>query len=239
MTTEELTPDEERLLECYRSLAEEDQNRLKDRAAVLTGDKYRDRLSQWMLQAGEADMVLYNEVENLEELFADMTFTPGSLTSETTAVTCTSDGKEFSAYMDIPEELEYFPMDAVWKKVEPLGRGVKGQFDSLTMELSVAPEYARDRAVILHEMIHMHECILNELPLFYHDTVLFCLYRDLSGKVKDLDDRIQEHSHILNERDLTSTEDMHDTLFLLKSFDLDLRMGWTLGSVLGKTQAEA
>lgn len=62
--------------------------------------------------------------------------------------------------------------------------------------------------------------------MFYHDAVLYCLYRDLN-------ERIEAHGHILNSSQIAKTGGVHDILFLLKSFDLDLKMGYKLGTVFG------
>ena len=92
---------------------------------------------------------------------------------------------------------------------------------------------AEDDVVILHEMIHLHEYVLNDLPLYYHDMVYWALYKNLRNKIPDLDCIITEHAHALNENELYRTGGLHDILFLLKSFDLDIRKGFPLGTVFG------
>ena len=101
------------------------------------------------------------------------------------------------------------------------------------MSLSVDMTNSNTDPVILHEMIHLHEFVIDNLPMFFHDAVLFCLYKNLKSKVIDLDERIEAHGHILNSAQIAAVGGVHDILFLLKSFDLDLKMGYQLGTVFG------
>lgn len=82
-------------------------------------------------------------------------------------------------------------------------------------------------------MIHMYEFVVNGLPSFYHDTLFWCLYKDLRNKINELDEIIDAHNHLLNEQTIYSQGGSHDTLFLLKSFDLDLKNNYPLGTVFG------
>lgn len=169
-----------------------------------------------------------------EEYFQDMLFKPESPTAKFTACQVKhGDGEWTASNIDLPEELEYFDYECFQYKIEELGEGFNGQYDHKNQTLTIAPGSVDNDSIILHEMIHLHESVLNELPLFYHDTVLFCLYRDLSTQIEDLDQKIEEHTHLFNEQDLYETGGLHDLLFLLKSFDLDLKLGYDLGTVFG------
>ena len=173
------------------------------------------------------------------ELFADMLFEPESMTGKFIAVKAKSfDNDEWEdTFMDRPDQLEYFSHDWFLFAVEDLG-GSLGCYSSMEYKLSVSPECVNRDDVILHEMIHLHEAVLDGLPTYYRDVVLYCLYKELQSKVPDLDDRIESHGHILNESTLARTGGRHDILFLLKSFDLDLRMGYPLGTVFGYGMAD-
>jgi hypothetical protein len=46
-----------------------------------------------------------------------------------------------------------------------------------------------------------------------------------------LDEIITSHAHMLTGSSLYARGGLHDILFLLKSFDLDIRMGYSLGTV--------
>ena len=55
----------------------------------------------------------------------------------------------------------------------------------------------------------------------------------MSRKISDLDQRIQAFTHLSDQQKLDAVGGCHDVLFLLKSFDLDIKMRYPLGSVLG------
>ncbi len=133
----------------------------------------------------------------------------------------------------LPDELEYFSYSFFTYHERELGEDKLGQFNPLEFSLTVSPEGLNKDSVIMHEMIHLHEIVLDGLPLFYHDAVLWCLYKDLHKKILDLDDRIEAHGHILNSQSIAEVGGTHDILFLLKSFDLDIKKGYPLGTVFG------
>ena len=134
--------------------------------------------------------------------------------------------------VDLPDQLAYFSYTFFLYKIAEQN-GSYGYFDPSEQLICVVPEKVEDDVVILHEMIHLHEYVLNDLPLYYHDMVYWALYKDLRNKIPDLDCIITEHAHALNENELYRTGGLHDILFLLKSFDLDIRKGFPLGTVFG------
>lgn len=186
--------------------------------------------------------LLYNYVKSHESLFSDMLFETDSLTGNFVAVQEEVNGEWQDALIPRPEQLECFDYDYFVYCVEDLGDNFLGQFSPLEYKLTVAPKCLENDAVrdkvILHEMIHLHESVLDVLATYYHETVLYCLYKDLRGKIPDLDDRIEAHGHILNESLLSNYGGRHDILFLLKSFDLDLKMGYPPGTIFGYGMAD-
>ena len=106
-------------------------------------------------------------------------------------------------------------------------------YDHTTQTIYVSPDYVEDDAVLLHEMIHLHEHVIDGFPSYYHDLVYWVLYQDLRTKIEGLDDAINDHAHLLNETQLYLNGGIHDILFLLKSLDLDMRMGYPFGTVFG------
>lgn len=111
-------------------------------------------------------------------------------------------------------------------------------FNKANYSLKVDPRHIDDDDVILHEMIHMHEFVLEIYPTYYHDAILYSLYHDLRSKIEDLDRRMEYQGHIVKQEELTQFGGVHDLLFLLKSFDLDLRMNYPLGTVFGYGMAD-
>lgn len=119
--------------------------------------------------------------------------------------------------------------------VGELGDGIIGECNTANMTITITPEYKNDDATILHEMIHAFEFLIAECTAYsqFHDVVLLCLYNDLQKKIPDLDERILHHAHIVTGVGITELGGRHDVLFLLKSYDLDLRLDLPLGTVCG------
>lgn len=193
----------------------------------------QDRMFSWYQTATEQDKELGEKVYSNEELFLDMMFQPGSITHD--FISCQSkqaDGTWEDCLIDLPYPLGSEPYGHFTYHVRDLG-GSAGRFTPGLYRLEIAPEYMGADHVILHEMIHLHEQIINAFPSYYHDAVLWCLYKDLRGKIADLDDRISAHGHVLNSQSIENIGGTHDIMFLLKSFDLDLKKGYALGTVFG------
>ena len=186
----------------------------------------------WLyFEASEQEKTLAYKVEKFGMLFEDMLFKPGTSSYELTKVQVKDQaGNWFCAGMDLPEELEYFDYSAYYFKVEELP-DCDAYYDNAEKLLCVSPESLSSDSTVLHEMIHLHECLINELPLYFHDMLCWALYKDLKEKTPKLDEIITRHAHILTGSSLYAEGGLHDVLFLLKSFDLDIREGYPLGTV--------
>ncbi len=90
-------------------------------------------------------------------------------------------------------------------------------------------------SIILHELIHLHEFVLRDerVLLYFRDMLFWSLYQQVKKRIPKLDELIAGHAHSLNQKVLHEDGGLHDVLFLLKSFDLDMRMGYDLGTVFG------
>ena len=101
--------------------------------------------------------------------------------------------------------------------------------------------YLDDDFPILHEMIHMNEFVPGICPQYYRDVVLHCLYQKLSRRMGagKLNQRIRDHLQIANQRSYAESVGTHDLLFLLKSFEIDLKRGYRPGTVFGYGMSEA
>lgn len=186
---------------------------------------------EWFQQRTEEEHNLANKVFEFGDYFSDMLFR-NDLTKNLVSIQVKPDEESdwLDSYMTLPYELEYFDYCWFTYKIEELDDCI-GRFDTDKQRLTVTSNYSD--SVVLHEMIHLHEFVLNELPLFYHDAVLWSLYRDLLDKIPDIDEKIKEICHIYKSNQIYEQGGLHDILFLLKSFDLDLRMGYELGTVFG------
>jgi len=185
----------------------------------------------------EEDITLRDRVYDFSDLFGDM------LLEQNECVTVTDNDGHTCSYQ--PEELHYFSYGWVRFSVRPLDSGCAGLFTDCNIalhsgdisklkraELAISPKHMRDDAVLLHEMIHLHETVIEDFPTTYHDIIFWQLYKSLSEKISDLDMRIQAFSHLSFQQDVEAFGGCHDILFLLKSYDLDIKMGYPLGTIL-------
>lgn len=191
------------------------------------------RYLNWHRTASKEDKKLRDRIDKLGDYFLDMLFEEHSLVGQ--MIECQvkmEDGRWQDEVVRLPDEIKYFSYNYFDVKVEPL-EGCGGYFSKKVQLLCISKENIEKDNVILHEMIHLHEFVVNEQPLFYHDTLLWALYNDLKDKIKDVDKVISGHAHILGEQDIYCKGGLHDILFLLKSLDLDIKMGYRLGTVFG------
>lgn len=199
-----------------------------------------DFFTWYNFEATEEDRTLADRVSEFEQYFEDMMFSPGTPAGELIKVKAKSlDDEEWvETELDIPELLSYPPYQFCRFIVAQPEDGSDGYFDRQNQVLCITSEYLKDDSAILHEMIHMHEFVVNEYPIFYHEALLWSLYSDLKNKIPELDTIINEHAHILNENILYESGGLHDILFLLKSFDLDIKKGYSLGTVFAYGRAD-
>lgn len=185
-------------------------------------------------EATPEEKAVANKVGMLEELFADMVFAPNTRTSS--FLVCQTKTNETDVWgnnmIDIPEAIEYFSPTDYKIRVKELHEAM-GQFNIATQELTISPQHIDSESVILHEMIHMYENMLeNQMP-FYRDIIFYALYTDLRKQIPTLDKILIDHANVLNQLQMNQIGGIHDILFILKSFDLDIRQGYQLGTVFG------
>lgn len=144
------------------------------------------------------------------------------------------DGKWEDEVLSLPDEIEYFSADHIRVKIDDSSQ-VKGMFhirkEDGVPEIVIGMSYLEDETVTAHELIHLHETILDEYLPYAHDIVFWALYQDLKTKINNLDEIISRHLSLLNIRDINWEGGKHDLLFFVKSLDLDLRLGKELGTV--------
>jgi len=123
-----------------------------------------------------------------------------------------------------------------------------GETNHTKHTITIAPEYIHDDVILLHEIIHVFEGLYSLrdpyenhfgdqvepcVYPFIRDALLICLYNDLKTKIPDLDSRIIAHANIYSGVEIANQGGNHDILFYLKSLDLDLRLGYPLGTICG------
>lgn len=192
----------------------------KDEAAVSKGECL-----------STPDFRLYDKVTEFEDMFDDMLFKNGTRSYELTLEKTTGeDRKECVQAASTCEELEYFMLEDFNYEAREL-EGCDGYYDRQNKALVVSVDELENNSTILHEMIHLYESVINELSWSRHDMLIWALYQDLREKIPALDEIVNHHSHQLTQSKLQSAGGNHDLLFLLKSFDLDIRMDYPLGTV--------
>ena len=193
----------------------------------------------YRLTASQEEKQLFDRVNEFEDLFEDMLFRRETCTYS--LIQCKSKSLDSDEWVDdeidLPHELAYFSYTFFHFKVKQM-EDCDGAFSHDDQTLTVTPQALANDSTILHEMIHLHEYVINDLPLFYHDMVYWALYKDLKKKIPALDDIISSHAHLLTGSTIYSSGGLHDILFLLKSFDLDIRMGYPLGTVFAYGREE-
>ena len=193
------------------------------------------RFFNWYWQeATQEEKQLHDKMYEYEPYFSDMVFAEGSASYELIKCKSKKMGSEewLDDVLDLPDELRYFDYNYCLTKIEEI-QGALGSYNSAEQIICICPENANNDGTLLHEMIHLHEHVIDELPKYFHDVVFWVLYQDLKKRVSGLDDAITQHAHILNEWDIDMRGGSHDILFLLKSFDLDIKQGYPLGTVFG------
>lgn len=187
-------------------------------------------------EATPEEKKVISKIGMFEELFSDMAFQPGTETASfLVCQTKAEDDPEDcwrDCMTDIPEEIEYFSPSNFKVKVENLDEGI-GQFNIMTKELTITPDHVESDSVILHEMIHLYEDMLDSQLSFYRDIVFFSMYTRLKKRIPALDEIITDHANVFNQQQFNMIGGIHNILFILKSFDLDIKQGYKLGTVFG------
>lgn len=162
-----------------------------------------------------------------EDLFSDMRFDKGSITEDYLL----RNGRHliFETGLSLDEQYFRFIAEDVAK--------YDAYTDISSRKIVVDKKHIKNKATILHEMIHAHEFILEKRKPLLKEIVLLELYKDLKPKLSqkniDIDTWIFNHANIPHNEDLADAGSEHDLLFFLKSIDLDIRCGFELLTVFG------
>ena len=178
---------------------------------------------------------LYNLICDLEEeYFSDMLYRENTIASDYLKAQETTEDGEIEDYYpsDFSDSLT-LSANQFRYYVEELDENTMGRFIPGERTIKISPKYANDKAVVLHEMIHAYECILDNIHTIYKEILLLCLYNDLRDKIPDLQSRVLMHSHQLTNEHVLMAGGLHGALFLLKTLDLDIKCGFELGTICG------
>lgn len=184
-------------------------------------------------EATDDDRKLCDLASTFDGLFDDFRFAPGTSTYNLLKIKAKKPGEDewIDDEYQLPEEIEWISSSSYRWKVEPSDE-FSGRTSPDLHLITVTPENASDEITIIHEMIHLYEETINDHPeKIYHDMIMWALYKDLQGKVPHLDRIISYMALAFIQDQVARRGGAHDILFLLKSLDLDLRMGYRLGTL--------
>lgn len=139
-----------------------------------------EEFSNWYdYKATPDERELAEKVEEFGELFKDMLFKKGTCTFDMIKEIDLQGGKQA---MSTQEEIECFEYYHYYYSVEPL-EDCDAYYNHGELTLCVLPEALNEDSTILHEMIHLHEALINDLPLYYHDMIIWALYKSLKERI--------------------------------------------------------
>jgi hypothetical protein len=194
----------------------------------------------------DRDKELILKVLEYEQLyFEDMQFLPGSIAGDAFVKRKRDkflrqgkwkDRKNKKCF-DCPETdptslISMFPC-----KIQRIAEGehAEGVFHGLVGGITIDPKY-NNQNVILHEMIHAYEWIIDNaahhIKFPFRDILVMRLYDKIKNIMQplDLDNQIMRFSRYNQKR---RKSNMHSVLFFLKSLDLEIRTENGLGDISG------
>lgn len=191
---------------------------------ALSDNKLHELYCEWWSNRTSEEYNLHSIILEYENTyFADMTFQEDSLCWE------------IASFID--EEFDHLYLElspAMYRcYIVDNKKPYWGQCNGMERTISITQSHVSDKSVILHEMIHAYEFILSQHEPILQEYLLLALYKKLLPSIPDLDKRLVEHSEIYGQHCVSSIGGNHGLLFYLKSLDLDIRCGYSLGTVCG------
>ena len=197
-------------------------------------DDLRKLYQDWFFnRSPEEDRLFDLIITYHEEYFEDFAFRPGSVVTPFLEYETELDGKSVTMYDEAPIETSEIYSHYRFRVEDLDDDAAEGQIDFTNRFITIPSRNLDNKGVILHEMIHAYEGILNESYWSYKEILLICLYEKLSKKVPNLDNRLVKNSQLYIGWKTALSGGRHGLLFYLKSLDLDLRCGYPLGTVCG------
>ena len=109
----------------------------------------------------DLDRKLWEKVIQFSDFFEDMLFTPGTITYPFLECKISDDnGNEIAPTAVLPVGLHNFNYNSFYYRVREMTPPYMACFNKANYSLKVDPRHIDDDYVILHEMIHMHEFVL-------------------------------------------------------------------------------
>lgn len=143
----------------------------------MTNKEYHKLYLDWWINRSRDESALYFKIiEYEDEYFDDMRLDPTSLLKDYLLFSYDGCGDEDSFDMNMGLEANYYRYYV--KSFDDY----TGIYNSEERTITIDPRFIEDKAVILHEMIHAHENIVNAEYPFISDILLLTLYNFLKEK---------------------------------------------------------
>jgi hypothetical protein len=169
-------------------------------------------------------MINYNE-----QYFYDMQFRPRQLQRFLTHWEYDENGKPVACVDDLPG-CEDMVLVSWTIKLVKRPKGYLGKCEKRNKLIRLKANLSRQelKYVILHELIHVYEFTLWER---YRQILCIYFFKKLSRRIGER--KLFELVHMDEFAYLNRAGYGHNVLFMLKSLDLDLRLGLSLGTIYG------
>lgn len=190
----------------------------------ISEDQLCKNYNNWFNSRSTEEFQLHTSIQEYEEVyFEDMLCKEGSL--------CWDIGSFAINEIDFL----YLELDANYYQINIVDDNPKyhGRCNGMEHLIEITQSHIKDKGIILHEMIHAYEYILQYKTPVLCELLLLRLYEKLKTLIPDLNERIASHSELYGQSKVTYYGGYHGILFFLKSLDLDIRCGYNLGTVCG------
>ena len=180
----------------------------------------RELQLNWRRNMSEDEDRLYDLIsEYEEEYFEDFTFRPGSIVTPFIEGQVEYDNELVTEYEEVPVEMHSLSMSHYRLRVEDLVDS-EGQTNPIDRIIIIPPRNLDNKKVILHDMIHAFEEVLSDFYWTYKEILITRLYKELTKKIADLDDRLVMHCHTYISWRTLILGGEHDILFFLRALTL-------------------
>lgn len=195
----------------------------------LSYEELCNKYNNWWSNIDQPTHYLLTQILAYEaEYFNDMLLKTPEISKYMNAID--SDGEQWNLFYDFNLSLDAQKYTFYVDKLEDCA----GIHDSSTNSITIDSAYLEDKEVILHEMVHAYENILDTCSVpFIKEFIFLELYKYLQQQNIDIDGRILAHTNMLSGIDIAERGGKHGVFFLLKTLELDIKCNLPLGTICG------
>ena len=194
-------------------------------------ERIRERFFEWLQHRPTEESALHLQaIEYQDKYFKDLTFEEMRIRRKLAFHKIEEDGQ----WLEVETDLQVNPRIDRWIfRYRSFRNGKLAECDPMKRTIAIKKGLEGDdlKSVLVHEMIHAFESMMT---MAYRDWLLVDLY---SRMTKKLGERTTRRCVDLSTHAVVH-EAHHGPFFLLKSLELDERLGWKRGSVFGYRREE-